>query len=49
MKVSIIIPIYKVEFYIERCLESVFNQIYRNLEIILVDDCSPNKSMDIAF
>ena len=48
MKVSIIIPIYKVEFYIERCLESVFNQIYRNLEIILVDDCSPNKSMDIA-
>ena len=48
MKVSIIIPIYKVEFYIERCLESVFNQIYRNLEIILVDDCSPDKSMDIA-
>lgn len=46
--VSIIIPIYKVEQYIITCIESVLVQSYRNLEVILVDDCSPDRSMDIA-
>lgn len=46
--VSIIIPIYNVAPYIERCLDSVFNQTYENIEIILVDDCSPDNSMEIA-
>lgn len=46
--VSIIIPIYKVEQYIITCIESVLAQSYRNLEVILVDDCSPDGSMDIA-
>lgn len=46
--VSIIIPIYKVEQYIERCVESVIRQTYRHLEIILVDDSSPDKSMELA-
>lgn len=40
--VSIIVPIYKVEEYLDRCVESLVNQTYSNLEIILVDDGSPD-------
>ena len=40
--ISIIIPIYKVEKFLDRCVESVVNQTYSNLEIILVDDGSPD-------
>ena len=41
--VSIVVPIYKVEPYLEKCVESIRNQTYKNLEIILVDDGSPDK------
>ena len=40
--ITIVLPIYNVERYLERCLESVVNQSYKNLEIILVDDGSPD-------
>ena len=37
-KISVIVPIYKVENYLNRCVESIRKQTYRNLEIILVDE-----------
>lgn len=41
-KISVIVPVYKVELYLRKCLDSIVNQTYRNLEIILVDDGSPD-------
>lgn len=45
--VSVIIPIYNVEEYIQRCIDCVINQTYENLEIICVNDCSPDNSVEI--
>lgn len=45
--VSVIIPIYKVEEYIERCARSLFGQTLEDIEFIFVDDCSPDRSMEI--
>lgn len=42
--ISVIVPIYNVEKYLQECLDSIINQTYKNLEIILVDDGSTDNS-----
>ena len=46
-KISVIVPVYKVEQYLARCLDSILAQTYKNLEIICVNDGSPDNSLDI--
>lgn len=47
-QISIILPTYNVEKYIARALESCINQTFKDIEIIVVDDCGNDKSIDIA-
>jgi len=46
--VSVIIPVYKVERYLDACVESVIGQTYTDLEILLVDDGSPDRCPEIC-
>ncbi len=46
--ISVIIPVYNVEKYLEKCVESIINQTYKDIEIILVEDCSTDNSYDIC-
>ena len=46
--ISVIVPVYKAESYLERCVDSVRNQTYRNLEILLVEDGSPDRSGELC-
>lgn len=48
IKVSIIIPVYNVASYIEECLRSVDNQTYQDIEVIIVDDCGTDNSMELV-
>ena len=47
-KISIIVPVYKVQKHLKKCIESILNQTYTNLEVILVDDGSPDKCGEIC-
>lgn len=46
--ISIVIPIYNVGQYIVKCLDSVFSQTFSNIEVILVDDCGTDNSMELV-
>ena len=41
-KISVVVPVYNVEEYLDQCVESLVGQTYKNLEVILVDDGSPD-------
>ena len=47
IKVSVIVPVYNVEKYLGRCIESLINQTFTNIEIILVNDGSTDRSLEI--
>ena len=42
--ISVIVPIYNIEMFVERCIKSIVEQSYKNLEIILIDDGSTDSS-----
>lgn len=46
-KVSVIIPVYNVEKYIERCARSLFSQTLEDIEFLFIDDCTPDRSIEI--
>ena len=46
-KISVIIPVYNIASYLQRCLDSVISQTYKNLEIIVVNDGSLDNSLEI--
>lgn len=47
IEVSILMPIYKVEQYLEKALDSIFTQTYNNIKYVFVDDCSPDASLQV--
>lgn len=47
-KVSVVVPVYKVEEYLQRCVDSILNQTYTEFELILVDDGSPDNCPEIC-
>ena len=46
--ISIIVPVYKVEPYLRQCVDSILNQTYRDIEVLLIDDGSPDKCGEIC-
>ena len=48
MQFSVIVPMYNVESYLDKCVESIVSQSYRDLEILLIDDHSTDNTLKIA-
>lgn len=48
IKVSVIVPVYNIENYVKKCLDSLFNQTLKDIEVIIVDDCSTDSSPRIC-
>lgn len=48
MKVSVVITVYNIESYVKECIDSVLNQTYRDIEVVVVNDYSPDGSMEIV-
>ena len=46
-KISIIVPVYNVEKYVDNCISSILNQSYKNIELIIIDDKSTDDSYEI--
>ncbi len=46
-KISVIVPVYNLEKYLSNCIDSIISQTYTNIEIIFVDDCSSDNSLNI--
>ena len=46
--ISVIVPVFNTELYLEKCINSIVNQTYKNLEIILVNDGSTDSSLEIC-
>ena len=46
-KISVLVPVYNAEEHIPKCIESILNQTYKNIELIIVNDGSSDKSYDI--
>lgn len=46
--ISIVVPMYNVEKYIQTCLDSILDQTFQNFEVIIVDDCSTDRSAEIV-
>ena len=49
MRFSIIVPIYNTEKYLDKCIKSILNQTMSDYELILIDDCSTDDSLTIAY
>lgn len=47
VQVSVILPVYKVEQYLRQCLDSIVNQTFKDFELVVVNDCSPDNSLQI--
>lgn len=46
--ITVIVPIYNVEKYLEKCIDSIINQTYKDIEILLINDCSKDNSLEIC-